>query len=137
MNRQQHLTIGAIAFLAYTYLIYLVIKIYTDAIVYASIAVVLPITVILPPRMPQDAIVYAFLAAILGSIIPDILEAPTSWMHRGLGHSKRALKLTGKILALTALIGLFFSVFYIISSFFLGYVFHLLADATTEVGLPD
>lgn len=113
MNRQQHLTIGAIAFIAYTYLIYLVIKISTDAIV------------------------YAFISVVLGSILPDILEAPTSWMHRGLGHSKRALKLMGKILLVTALIGLLFSIFYIISSFFLGYVFHLLADATTEVGLPD
>jgi hypothetical protein len=119
MNRQEHLTIGVIAFLAYTYLIYLIIKI------------------------SNNAIVYAFIAVVLGSIIPDILEAPTSWMHRGLGHSKRALKLTGKIFVITALIGLLssiiyiFSIFYIISGFFLGYVFHLLADATTEVGLPD
>lgn len=87
--------------------------------------------------MSMDAIAYAFIAAVLGSIIPDILEAPTNWMHRGLGHSKRALRLVGKILAVTTLIGLFFYIFYIISSFFLGYVFHLLADATTEVGLPD
>ncbi len=113
MNRQQHLIIGAIAFIAYTYLIYLITKISTDAIV------------------------YAFIAVILGSVIPDIIEAPTSWMHRGLGHSKRALKLMGMILIITALIGLLFNMFYIISSFFLGYVFHLLADATTEVGLPD
>ncbi|MCZ7357333.1 MAG: hypothetical protein O8C66_09800 [Candidatus Methanoperedens sp.] len=113
MNRQQHLTIGAIAFIVYTYLIYLIIRISTDVVV------------------------YAFIAVVLGSIIPDILEAPASWMHRGLGHSKRALKLMGKILIITALIGLLINIFYIISSFFLGYVFHLLADATTEVGLPD
>lgn len=113
MNRQQHLTIGAIAFIVYTYLIYFAIKI--------SI----------------DTIVYAFIAVVLGSIIPDILETPTNWMHRGLGHSKRTLKLMGKILIVTAIVGFLFSIFYIISSFFLGYVFHLLADATTEVGLPD
>jgi predicted PurR-regulated permease PerM len=113
MNRQEHLTIGAVAFFAYTYLIYFIFKI------------------------SNDAIAYAFIAVVLGSIIPDILEPPTSWMHRGLGHSKRTLKLTGKVLVLTALIGLFFSIFYIISSFFLGYAFHLLADSTTEVGLPD
>ncbi len=113
MNRQEHLAIGTIAFLVYTYLLYLVIKTSTGAIG------------------------YAFIAVILGSIIPDILEAPTSWMHRGICHSKRALNLSGKILVLTAFIGLFFSTFYVISSFFLGYTFHLLADATTEVGLPD
>lgn len=113
MNRQEHLAIGTIAFLAYTYLLYLVIKTSTGAIG------------------------YAFIAAILGSILPDILEAPTSWMHRSICHSKRALKLTGKIFLITALIGLFFSIFYVTSSFFLGYTFHLLADSTTEVGLPD
>ncbi len=113
MNRQEHVAIGIIAFLVYTYLTYLVIKI------------------------SNGAIGYAFIAVLLGSIIPDILEPPTSWMHRGICHSKRALKTCGKILALTALVGLFFSTFYVISSFFLGYTFHLLADSTTEVGLPD
>ncbi|MDO9098908.1 MAG: metal-dependent hydrolase [Candidatus Methanoperedens sp.] len=146
MNKQQHLIIGAIAFFLYTYLINSFIKI------------------------PNDTVVYAFIAVILGSMIPDILEAPTNWMHRGLGHSKRALKLMGKIFAVTALIGILsyvvyyfsifyiisnfflgdavhpfllsyviyiFSIFYVISNFFLGYAVHLLADATTKVGLPD
>jgi hypothetical protein len=86
---------------------------------------------------------WGFIAVVLGSLIPDILEAPSSWMHRGLGHSKRALKLTTKVFAITAFLGLFsfliqiFSIFFIISSFFLGYAVHLLADATTEVGLPE
>ncbi len=113
MKRQQHIIIGTVAFIIYSYIIYLIIKI------------------------SVNGLTYAFIAAVIGSIIPDILEAPTNWMHRGLCHSKRALKLTGKILAFTSLIGIFFSIFYIISSFFLGYVFHLLADSTTEVGLPD
>jgi membrane-bound metal-dependent hydrolase YbcI (DUF457 family) len=113
MKRQEHLLIGTVAFVIYSYIFYVIIKI------------------------SMDGIAYAFIAAVIGSIIPDILEAPTNWMHRGLAHSKRALKLTGKILAFTSLIGIFFSFSYIISSFFLGYVFHLLADATTKVGLPD
>ena len=63
--------------------------------------------------------------------------------HRGMGHSKRALKFIGKVFVLTALLGflsIFNSIFlnfYIISSFSLGYVAHLLADATTTAGLPD
>ncbi len=141
MNKQQHLIIGVIAFVLYTYLINLAIKISNDTVVYALIAV------------------------ILGSVIPDILEAPSNWMHRGLGHSKRALKLMGKMFAVTAFICLLsyvvyyfsifyvisnffhlsllsyvvyiFSIFYVISNFFLGYATHLLADATTKVGLPD
>lgn len=119
MKRQEHLIIGVVAFVIYFYIINLIVKI------------------------SNDGIAYAFIACVIGSIIPDILEAPTNWMHRGLGHSKRTLKLTGKIFVITALIGLLssiiyiFSIFYIISGFFLGYVFHLLADATTKVGLPD
>jgi len=119
MNREQHLVIGIITFFLYTYFIYILVKISTDAIV------------------------LGFIAVVLGSIIPDILESPKNWMHRGLGHSKRALKFTATIFAITAFFGLFsfiiniFSIFYIISSFFLGYIVHLLADATTEVGLPD
>ena len=105
MNREEHLTIGVIAFFAYTYFI---------------------------DYFSSDAIGYAFIAAVLGSIVPDILEPPTDWAHRDVFHSVRALKLTGMIFVLTALVGL-----YTISSFFLGYVCHLLADATTEVGLPD
>ena len=119
MNRQQHVIVGLISFFLYTYLIYYLSKIFPDTIVMGLIAVV------------------------LGSVIPDILESPKNWMHRGLGHSKRALKFTATIFVITAFLGLFssiinvFSIFYIISSFFLGYIFHLLADATTEVGLPD
>jgi membrane-bound metal-dependent hydrolase YbcI (DUF457 family) len=64
-------------------------------------------------------------------------------MHRGIGHSKRALKFIAKLFAITSICGLISflistsSIFYLISCFFLGYLFHLLADATTEVGLPD
>ena len=104
--------IGIIAFIAYTYSINLIVG-------------------------TSETVAFALIMVVLGSIIPDILEPPTNWMHRGLGHSKRALKLTGIIFVLTALIGLFISLLYIISSFFLGYAFHLLADSITEVGLPD
>jgi len=119
MNRQQHLTIGVFAFIIYSYIMFSIVNVYMNVIIYVCVT------------------------TIIGSVIPDILEAPTSWMHRGLGHSKRALMLTGKIFIVTTLIGLFssvidiFSVFFIVSGFFLGYVFHLLADATTTVGLPD
>jgi membrane-bound metal-dependent hydrolase YbcI (DUF457 family) len=119
MNKQEHVLIGLIIFLAFSWLFYFLVKI------------------------PSDVIIYGLIGAILGSIIPDILEPATNWMHRGLGHSKRALKLTGRIFAITALLGLLsffislFFIFYIVASFFLGYVAHLLADATTAVGLPD
>jgi membrane-bound metal-dependent hydrolase YbcI (DUF457 family) len=119
MNKEQHVVIGIIIFCIFTWLLYSLVKI------------------------PSNIIIYGLIGAIFGSIIPDILEPASNWMHRGLGHSKRALKFIGKIFIVTAFLGalaffnsLFF-IFYIISSFFLGYVAHLLADATTPVGLPD
>jgi membrane-bound metal-dependent hydrolase YbcI (DUF457 family) len=119
MNKQEHVFIGIIIFAIYTWFLYSLVKISSNTIIYAAIG------------------------AILGSIIPDVIEPASNWMHRGIGHSKRALKLTGKIFVITGLLGvlsyfhsIFFN-FYIIASFFLGYVAHLLADATTPVGLPD
>jgi len=119
MNKEQHLFIGIIAFVIYTWIFYFIIKISTDVIF------------------------FGFVCVIIGSIIPDILEPPRNWMHRGIGHSKRALKFSAKIFVITALISLIsiifreFLIFYIISCLFLGYLVHLLADSTTEVGLPD
>ncbi len=118
MRKQAHLVIGAITFSAYTYPIYLLMKI------------------------PMNTILLGFLSVLLGSVIPDVLEPPKNWMHRGLGHSRRALKFSAEIFAVTAALGLFqfyISVLYlsyIASAFFLGYVVHLLADATTPAGLP-
>jgi len=119
MNREQHVFIGIVIFAVFTLPFYYLAKI------------------------PANIVLYGGIGAVIGSIIPDILEPATSWMHRGVGHSKRALKLTGKIFAIAALLGILsffnsmFFIFYIIASFFLGYVAHLLADSTTAVGLPE
>ena len=118
MRRQAHLVIGAIAFLAYTYPIYLLLKI------------------------PTNLMLMGFLAVLFGSVMPDVLEPPTDWTHRGLGHSRRALKFSVEIFAISALVGLFsffitdLALSYVVSGFFLGYGVHLLADATTPAGLP-
>jgi len=119
MNRQEHVMIGLIVFSLFTWIFYNIVKI------------------------PINMIIFGGIGALFGSIIPDLLEPATNWMHRGTCHSKRALKFTVKVFAIVVLIGLlsfFFStflIFYIIASFFLGYIAHLLADATTTVGLPD
>jgi uncharacterized membrane protein len=77
-----------------------------------------------------------FLAAF-GSVIPDQLEPASHWTHRGKFHSKKTLGIAGKVFAVTAIIALFTPIFYYISCFFLGYMFHLLADSMTPVGLPE
>jgi len=119
MNKKVHICIGIIAFLIYTGFFYFIIKI------------------------PTDIKLYGLGCVIIGSIIPDILEPAYNWMHRGMCHSKRALKFSVMIFVITAFISLIsivfrdFLVFYVISCLFLGYLVHLLADSTTEVGLPD
>jgi len=119
MNRQEHLVIGILIFLPYFFLINSIFK------------------------SANYSFLYGIIATSVGSIIPDIFEAPTSWLHRGICHSKRALKIVSILFVITALVGLLssiitsMSIFYLVSCFFLGYTFHLLADATTTVGLPD
>jgi membrane-bound metal-dependent hydrolase YbcI (DUF457 family) len=118
MRKETHLVIGALAFFAYTYPFYLLLKI------------------------PTNTMLMGFFAVCFGSVMPDILEPARTWCHRSLGHSRRAMKLTAEIFAISALIGLFsffvpdLSPSYVVSSFFLGYGVHLLADATTPAGLP-
>ena len=118
MRRQTHLVIGALAFIAYTYPIYLLEKI------------------------PAGTILLGFFAALFGSVMPDVLEPPRHWTHRGLGHSRRVMRFSVWVFALTAVLGLFQTwnhelyLSYLASGFFLGYVMHLLADATTPAGLP-
>ncbi|HVP97484.1 metal-dependent hydrolase [Methanoregula sp.] len=81
-------------------------------------------------------------AVIAGSLMPDLLERPTSSRHRGIFHSRRALKVSGIVFCLAAFLYLLpditsRSAIYGISCFALGYMLHLGADATTRRGLPD
>jgi membrane-bound metal-dependent hydrolase YbcI (DUF457 family) len=118
MRKQSHMLIGSLFFLAYTYPIHLLLKI------------------------PTGTILMGFFAVLFGSVMPDVLEPARTWTHRGLGHSRRAMKGAAELFAVTAVLGLFqflnpsLSLCYIVSGFFLGYVVHLLADATTPAGLP-
>jgi len=72
---------------------------------------------------------------IIGSIFPDVIEPPKSPNHRRFFHS---------FLVLLILIILLFwlnfgtqSVFtYLPSGFIIGYLSHLLLDATSRIGLP-
>jgi membrane-bound metal-dependent hydrolase YbcI (DUF457 family) len=113
MNRPQHLTVCTLAFIGYGLFVNFLVKI--------SI----------------NNITYAFLLAIVGTLLPDFIERPTHWDHRGFFHSKRALKWVGEILLITALLGLIFYQVFIASGFFFGYFMHLLADSTTPRGLPE
>ncbi|MDD1668702.1 MAG: hypothetical protein LUO97_02775, partial [Methanomicrobiales archaeon] len=102
MRRQTHLVFGAVAFLVYSYPLYLFLKI------------------------PMNMILLGFFAMAFGSVVPDVLEPARDWSHRGLGHSRHAMKGAAELFAVTAVIGLFqvfdpfLSLAYIASGFFLG-----------------
>jgi membrane-bound metal-dependent hydrolase YbcI (DUF457 family) len=119
MRRQTHLVIGGLAFLAYSY----------------------PLVLIL--ALPAGSILLGLFAAFFGSVMPDVLEPARDWAHRGFCHSRRVMKFTAEIFAVTALVGLFqmfihdLFLVYLASGFFLGYAVHLLADSTTPAGLPE
>jgi len=118
MNRQAHLIIGFIVFLAYHE-----VTVFFHA---TSTELLLP----------------GIAAVAAGSLVPDILEPPTSARHRGICHSRLALKTVAVLFLLTAVPVLFapgiprFPLVSAASCFFLGYSAHLLADSLTRAGLP-
>jgi len=118
MRRQTHLLIGALAFAAYTYPLYLLL------------------------HLPSGTMLVGLFCSFFGSVMPDVLEPARDWTHRGIGHSRRAMKTSLWIFVATAVLGLFqiwnheLFLSYLASGFFLGYALHLLADSTTPAGLP-
>jgi membrane-bound metal-dependent hydrolase YbcI (DUF457 family) len=118
MNRNWHLLIGGTAFVCYQ----VILGSLTGPVQY--------------PWLPGILLVAA------GSVLPDVLEPASSRYHRGICHSRGALSLMTILFALSALITVFspafphFVLIYLASCLFLGYVFHLLADSVTPMGLP-
>jgi len=120
MRKGAHLITGVLAFFGYAYLLSLI------------------------RETTNEVCLLGLFAVVTGSLMPNILEAPTSWRHRGIFHSKRALKCMLGVFGVTAATGILPSsliphafLIYGLSSFALGYLFHLLADATTKRGLPE
>ena len=118
MNRQAHLSIGMMLFLVYGW---------GEGLLHQT---------------DGSFLVYGMIATLAGSLVPDILEPPTSASHRGICHSRRALKCTIVLFLISALPVLFASdiprlpLIFSASYFFLGYAGHLLADTLTRAGLP-
>ena len=74
-----------------------------------------------------------------GAILPDVIEPPSSAWHRRFFHSKLLLS----ILLILGLLVVSYahtssnSFLGAISGIIVGYTSHLVADATTSMGLPD
>ena len=122
MNHKEHVLIGVVIFFVYNF--------FNNTLINSVLQPLYGISI-------NTMWLYGVILAVIGSGIPDILEPASHWTHRNKFHSKKTLRLSEGIFSITAIIGLFFPISFYISCFFLGYMFHLLADSLTKVGLPD
>jgi hypothetical protein len=118
MDKQWHLIIGGIAFLLYqTFLDNFDTTIHFNWII-------------------------GLVLVAIGSVFPDTLEPANNRYHRGLFHSYGTLVIVLVCFIVSAITVSFSHPFpnltlvYFVSCFFLGYIFHLLADSTTQRDLP-
>lgn len=74
--------------------------------------------------------------SFIGVLVPDRLEPANNYKHRSFFHSKRMLKKLVLVMLICFGIGFFAHWLWYVSSFALGYIVHLLGDATTPMGLP-
>jgi membrane-bound metal-dependent hydrolase YbcI (DUF457 family) len=78
-----------------------------------------------------------FLFIFLGTLTPDFLEPAYHYTHRRFFHSIQFLKILFFFLIFGVTIGLIADkIFFLIPSFALGYIVHLLLDSFTPMGLP-
>ena len=120
MNNREHVFIGAVIFFVY--------KFFNNTIINSILGPLIGYKI-------STMWLYGVILAVIGSSMPDILEPASHWNHRDRFHSKKMLRLSVGIFSITAIIGLYSPLFYYISCFFLGYMFHLLADSLTPAGL--
>jgi membrane-bound metal-dependent hydrolase YbcI (DUF457 family) len=73
----------------------------------------------------------------VGAILPDIIEPANHYTHRKFFHSVKLLLILLVATVISFIITLLWFPFSWIFYFCLGYVSHLVADATTKMGLPD
>lgn len=122
MNQVEHFVIGLVIFFIYNFINTTIINSFINPMFGIS---------------PIGLWLIGAFAVTLGSIIPDQIEPAIHWTHRGTFHSKKILNLTMRLFAITAVIGLFYTPCFYIACFFVGYTFHLFADSTTPMGLPE
>lgn len=72
----------------------------------------------------------------IGAVIPDWIEPALDYKHRKYFHSRRMLKNLCFLLIPSFILGSFFSWFFYLFSFVVGYISHLLLDSRTTMGLP-
>ena len=85
--------------------------------------------------VPSKQFVINLVVMLVCAVLPDILEPPTSRWHRAFFHSKRCLKCVLVLAIVGWAIGMQ-SGNYTLLFAALGYLVHLLEDATTKAGLP-
>ena len=79
------------------------------------------------------------IGSFVGSVLPDKIEPPKHWTHRGFFHSKRLLirLLICWFVGLIVLACTYSPLLVLLLFGIGGYIFHLFADSTTRRGLPS
>jgi len=106
---------------------------------HVGIAIILAIIIsfILYKLNLTDFVTY-LIPMYITSVLPDILEPAIDYKHRKFFHSKRILKFLSKyVLGIIFILALIFNFFFYFFFGVMGYILHLLLDATTPMGLPN
>lgn len=75
--------------------------------------------------------------ALYGSVFPDFLDRPRNRNHRKGAHSRKLLKWMGGSILIGTVITIVFPAFMFVPGFAVGHLSHLIADASTPMGLPS
>ncbi|MCP4581765.1 MAG: hypothetical protein GY839_09105 [candidate division Zixibacteria bacterium] len=82
-------------------------------------------------------LIYSIILGIIGEILPDILEPPTSRWHRKLWHSKKMIMYMALLVLVLLIIPLLKdSMKAGIVIVLISYLIHLILDSRTPAGLP-
>ncbi|MFA5643242.1 MAG: metal-dependent hydrolase [Candidatus Paceibacterota bacterium] len=93
-------------------------------------------------KNPDSISVINSISFLLGSILPDILEPPYHFSHRGFFHSWKMLGIVAISIIISMIIAnIIWSIFksdilFPVITLFIGYAIHLLLDSTSKMGLP-
>jgi len=79
---------------------------------------------------------WSWVLVFVGSILPDLIEPPTSYKHRSTFHSWKILKIAALIAFITFAFSFALPISQLAFFFCAGYITHLLMDSTTKMGLP-
>jgi hypothetical protein len=100
-----------------------------------GLAVIVVITLLAGIQFLEKYLLHA-IVFIIATMLPDIIEPPSSYKHRAFFHSWIFMAFLIIGVLVTLILGLTNQQFFLITAFCVGYMLHLFCDAYTPMGLP-